>query len=311
MFKYQKISITEKDCSENILTASCNVNNISHMDRHSATNPHTLPNILLGEQEPVFEIVNANGTAPIVFVCEHAANRIPNYFAGLGLGPKERQSHIAWDPGARNVALTLSKMFDAPLVCSTISRLIYDCNRPPDAPGAMQSKSENTLIPGNKDISADEAQARIEQVYDPFVRALKNAIGQKINKGMAPVLITVHSFTPIYFGKQRDVEIGVLHDSDSRLADAMLALHDAHTPLNIGRNSPYGPEDGVTHTLREHGVKNGLINVMLEIRNDLIKTPGDQQAMAGMLARWLGDALAGFGMALRVAGPVKLTTKEV
>ena len=36
-------------------------------------------------------------------------------------------------------------------------------------------------------------------------------------------VVTVHSFTPVHFGEPRAVELGILHDEDSRLADGMLA----------------------------------------------------------------------------------------
>jgi len=105
------------------------------------------------------------------------------------------------------------------------------------------------------------------------------------------VLITVHSFTPVFKGVKRDVELGVLHDSDARLADAMLGLAGSHTAYATGRNEPYGPEDGVTHTLRRHAVPQGLLNVMLEIRNDLLSDAESCAAMADGLAVWLMDAI--------------------
>ncbi|VAW22206.1 Riorf59 protein [hydrothermal vent metagenome] len=280
------------------------------MQSHSATKLNQPPNILLAQEKPVFEIVNAKGAAPVIFVCEHASNRIPQYFGDLGLSQQELQSHIAWDPGARQIALALSTAFDAPLISSSVSRLIYDCNRPPDSANAMRTKSENTLIPGNTNISEAEAHARIEQIYLPFVSKLQSVIKQKSDTATLPVMITIHSFTPVYFGKPRDVEIGVLHSDDGRLADAMLALNSAHTALNVKRNKPYGPLDGVTHTLKEHGLKNGLINVMLEIRNDLIAAPKDQQAMALMLTRWLKDALARLDVSLQISEPDDLTAKK-
>jgi predicted N-formylglutamate amidohydrolase len=104
--------------------------------------------------------------------------------------------------------------------------------------------------------------------------------------------VTVHSFTPIYHGQLRSVEIGILHDSDARLADALLQTAVVHTDANVQRNEPYGPEDGVTHTLKEHAVKDGYFNVMLEIRNDLIETAEQQDHMAAVLSGWLVDACA-------------------
>jgi len=80
------------------------------------------------------------------------------------------------------------------------------------------------------------------------------------------------------------------------LADVLLARAAAHSDLLFERNQPYGPQDGVTHTLKEHAIANGLLNVMLEIRNDLIATPIQQDAIAGMLAGWLSDGLAELGV---------------
>ena len=109
--------------------------------------------------------------------------------------------------------------------------------------------------------------------------------------GLQPVVITIHSFTPVYFGKPREVEIGILHDTDSRLADAMLTGAEGAS-LTVNRNDPYGPEDGVTHTLRLHALPDGLLNVMIEIRNDLITNEGEQAAIAGFLHELMGKALS-------------------
>jgi predicted N-formylglutamate amidohydrolase len=96
-------------------------------------------------------------------------------------------------------------------------------------------------------------------------------------------MITVHSFTPIYHGRQRSCEIGVLHDADARLADAMLRLAPREFPYKLERNVPYSAADGVTHTLRTTAQSRGWPSVMLEIRNDLIATPEQQRQVAEAL----------------------------
>ena len=232
---------------------------------------------------------NADGNGQVLLVCEHAANRIPAALDNLGLDEATRLSHIAWDPGALAVAQEISCLLDARLVASTVSRLVYDCNRPPEAPGAMPGRSEVFDIPGNRNLSDTEKAARVATVYEPFRTLLADTIA---SFPAPPVLVTIHSFTPVYQGKQRDVEIGILHDSDTRLADAMLDLAPKHTELNAQRNDPYGPGDGVTHTLKLHALPNGLMNVMIEVRNDLIATAGQQKAMAKMLAGLITDAVA-------------------
>lgn len=86
--------------------------------------------------------------------------------------------------------------------------------------------------------------------------------------------------------------MGILHDDDSRLADAMLARAPSLPHRRIARNVPYGPEDGVTHTLRLHALPNGLPNVMLELRNDLLATGPAREEIAAELLTLLRPALA-------------------
>lgn len=230
--------------------------------------------------------VNASGASSAVLVCEHASHHIPEEYDALGLRDADRTSHAAWDPGALAVSTRLSKHLDAVLIASSVSRLVYDCNRPPEAPSAMPARSEVIDVPGNAGLSQAERDIRTQRFYRPFQRALENVIKRRAH----PVIVTIHSFTPTYHGAPRAVEIGVLHDSDTRLADAMLDSAAAHTKMRVERNAPYGPEHGVTHTLQKHGIEGGHLNVMLEIRNDLIATAAEQDAMALMLAKWIAAA---------------------
>ena len=234
-------------------------------------------------------LLNEKGSYPALIVCEHASNYIPSQFHNLGLSNREIKSHIAWDIGAGEVAMHLSRLFDAPYVTSEVSRLVYDCNRPPDAIDAIPEKSEIYEIPGNKNLGKIERQLRVDQVYKPFKDCIKHAL---TNFCDIEALITIHSFTPVFNGKQRDVQIGILHDEDTRLADVMLDLAKEHTPYITRRNEPYNAQDGVTHTLREHGVSNDLVNVMIEIRNDLIESSLDCQNLAKMLHGLILESLA-------------------
>ncbi|WP_069298706.1 N-formylglutamate amidohydrolase [Neptunicoccus sediminis] len=240
--------------------------------------------------EDVVEVLNPAGASPVVLVCEHASSFIPPELQDLGLNRNDRLSHAAWDPGALAVAQQMAKRLDAKLVASRISRLVYDCNRPPDAPDAMPARSELVVVPGNAELDETARQSRTMAYYHPFRETLARTLSVTAAQGATPVLVTVHSFTPVYHGSPRAVEIGILHDSDTRLADAMLEAAQA-SELNVQRNEPYGPEHGVTHTLKQHGLSNGYANVMLEIRNDLIGTEIQQRKMGDTLCDWLLTAL--------------------
>ncbi|XUY25937.1 N-formylglutamate amidohydrolase [Agrobacterium sp. rho-8.1] len=239
------------------------------------------------EAEPVV-VENPLGKGRVLLVCEHASHTLPARFGTLGLSEKVRTSHIAWDPGALAVTRLLSRSLDATVIYQNYSRLIYDCNRPPESPSAMPVTSEIYDIPGNAGLSEAERFARTASLYIPFQTRVSELVAIRDNI----VLVTMHSFTPVYHGKRREVEIGLLHDADTRLVDAMLD-HTEGGDFKVERNQPYGPEDGVTHTLRLHALPNGLLNVMIEVRNDLIADEVGQGVMADYIAKLLRQSLKG------------------
>ncbi len=240
-------------------------------------------------------VENASAGGAILLVCEHASAHLPAAVGTLGLSSEALSSHIAWDPGALALCRLLSAKLDATIIHQRFSRLVYDCNRPPESPAAMPEKSEIYEIPGNKDLSVAERYARTAAIYVPFHDRISAELARRTAGERGSVLVTVHSFTPVYFGKPRAVEIGILHDTDSRLADAILEGAAKTGRFRVERNSPYGPEDGVTHTLRLHALPAGHANVMIEVRNDLIANSVDQEVMADYLAGLIADAVSVVG----------------
>ncbi len=185
------------------------------------------------------QLENPDGTSPVLLICEHASNFFPEQFDGLGLSEDVQQSHVAWDPGAYAVTQRMSAQLNAKMVSGGVSRLIYDCNRPPEAKDAVPVRSEVFDVPGNQNLSVDEYMERVELCYEPFHKQVSQAISWA---KVPPVIVTIHSFTPVYFGSHRETEIGILHDKDARLADAMLACAHELSELKIERNEPYGPK---------------------------------------------------------------------
>ncbi|SPH24545.1 hypothetical protein DEA8626_03597 [Defluviimonas aquaemixtae] len=246
---------------------------------------------------PVVTTENREAVGPFLIVCEHASNHFPRTFGSLGLEAEAQNAHVAWDPGALPLARALANALDATLVSAGISRLIYDLNRPPNSAGAMTERSELFEVPGNFALAAAERQRRTDLVYLPFHAALHAEIARRLASGRRPVIVTVHSFTPIYFGTRRDVELGIIHDADPRLAEAVLAEAKARTGLNCRLNEPYSAADGVTHLLRLQATPYGLPNVMLEIRNNLIADDVAVAAMAEGLTPVLTAALDRIGRA--------------
>ena len=249
-------------------------------------------NTLIESSEgPAFAVLRPGGASDVVLICEHASKTMPKSLGTLGLDGAALESHIAWDIGARRVAELLSESLDAALVSQRFSRLAYDCNRPPESPWAYPERSEIYDVPGNAGLSASDKARRADALYHPFHQAIDALIDARLAQGRGVVLVTVHSFTPVYFGKARDGHLGILHDDDSRLADAMLDAAVSMKLEKVSRNYPYGPADGVTHTLKRHGLTREIANVMLEIRNDLISDDAGQHQWAGHIAELLAVSL--------------------
>ncbi|MBP2548994.1 putative N-formylglutamate amidohydrolase [Neorhizobium galegae] len=242
------------------------------------------------DESPV-AVEQPEARGPVLLVCEHASRRLPARVGTLGLSQDALSSHIAWDPGALAVSRLLAADLDACLIFQRFSRLVFDCNRPPGAPGAIRDVSEVFRIPGNENLSEAEKAARAEALYYPFQGRIAEEIVHRRDRGQETVLVTIHSFTPVYYGKPRAVEIGILHDEDSRLADRMLQAADGNGRFRVERNEPYGPADGVTHTLALHALPARLLNVMIEVRNDLIDTEAGQRVVAGFLTELLAKSL--------------------
>ena len=250
-----------------------------------------LPPLLGPTEGPPVEILGEGGSG-IVLACEHASHTVPEALDGLGLAEADRTSHAAWDPGARALGLALSARLDAPLVAARFSRLVHDCNRPDGADDAMPEQVERITVPGNRAITPPARAARIAALAQPFHAALSDQLDAA---GPKAVLVTIHSFTPVWHGTPRDTQIGFLHDADDRLVKAMAKAPGLSLPVAI--NSPYGPQDGVTHTLIRHALPRGALNVMVEIRNDLLADATGIAAIADELTRALTHGLAACGHA--------------
>ncbi|MDW6025023.1 N-formylglutamate amidohydrolase [Mesorhizobium sp. BAC0120] len=234
------------------------------------------------------KVTNPHGSSPFVVVCDHASNSLPEEYGTLGLEPAELSRHIAWDPGALPVAQRISAMLDAPLVESCVSRLLIDCNRPLDAPDLIPEISENTEIPGNRNLGAAERARRIALAHQPFHDLIDDVISERQRSGSPTWLVSVHSYTPIYKSVSRPWQVGIIHDDDTRLATPMIEALQ-RTGVVIGINQPYSPSDRVYYTLERHARSRGLPCAMIEIRNDEISG----QKGHSIWGSRLGEILAG------------------
>ena len=243
-----------------------------------------MPRLLTPDEPHPLETCNPDGSSDFVLICEHAGRRIPAALGDLGLPASELTRHIAWDIGARDIAMALAEQLDATLYMQRYSRLVCDCNRRPDVPSFIPEISESTHVPGNRDLSPEHRAARIDEIFRPFHDPVSAALDRRLSAGRRTLLATIHSFTPRFKGVDRPWEIGVLYHRDKILSPAVLEILRRETPHVVGDNQPYFVSDDTDYAIPVHGEARGLPSVEIEIRNDLISSERGQDEWAQRLS---------------------------
>ena len=239
-------------------------------------------------QHEAYEIHGADRAGRWLVTVDHASNHVPDWVNGgnLGIGADDMGRHIAYDIGARGVALALGAALDCPVVASRFSRLVIDPNRGEDDPTLVMKLYDGTIIPANRHIDAAGVAQRLDRLYRPYHDTLARM-------AQGRVIVAIHSFTPCLRGRApRPWHVGVLFSHlDERLSRPLIARLKAEPNLCVGENEPYHghlPGDAIDR----HALHHGRLNTLVELRNDLISLESDQMAWGQRLAPILRDALA-------------------
>ncbi|MDH4166171.1 MAG: N-formylglutamate amidohydrolase [Gammaproteobacteria bacterium] len=253
--------------------------------------PAAEPAFGLGDPAP-FVVLEEHGLAPALVVCDHASRAIPRALDRLGLPELPSWQHIAWDIGAGELARGLAHALDAPAVLAGYSRLVVDCNRSPDDDEAFRKESDGWAIPGNQSLTDDDRRVRLASFFDPYHGCIEAMVRGFRGRGVVPMLIAVHSFSPTLAGNTRPWHAGVLWDRDE--ANALRLLHRlrAQKGLLIGDNEPYSGKHPANYTIDHHAKAHGLPHVCLEVRQDLLSSPAGIERWVRLLARIIGEILA-------------------
>ncbi len=230
-----------------------------------------------------FEIVgDPRGVGPFVFTCEHATRLLPEW------APEPRdlpllEDHWGWDIGAADLTRALVAATGSFGVLSRFSRLVCDPNRDPSEASFIVSEVDGHRFSFNRDVDAAEALRRQQRYFDAYHDAVDRAIRLRLAAGLQPRLCSIHSFTPIYLGRPRPMEIGVLFDRYDEQAwrlEGALAEQGFETVLN----APYSGRDGLIYSAQRHGLRHDLVYLELEVRQDLIDTPDAARSVAERIA---------------------------
>jgi len=230
---------------------------------------------------PVEVVAGASGW---VISVEHGGRAIPRALGTLGVPARRLADHIGWDPGAARLARALAGRLGATLVVQRYSRLVIDCNRPWAAPDLCAEVADGTPVPGNAGLSPAARRARWAAIHAPFHAALAGALARPRLAG----LIAVHSFTPRRRADPapRPWPIGLLWRQDNPLARRLAAaLADDPDARPLGINAPYAIEDASDYTIPVQAEPRRLPHVLIELRNDLLRSPAEAAAWADRIAR--------------------------
>jgi predicted N-formylglutamate amidohydrolase len=244
--------------------------------------------LLARDEPPAFEIVNPEASAPFLFLCDHASNRVPRSLGDLGVPKKSFDLHVAWDIGAFDAARHLAKRFEATLVHTNYSRLVIDCNRRPESPGLCPPVSDGVEVPANQALNAAERQRRFDLLHRPYHDAIEALIAARLANGRVPAILSIHSCTPIMAGFHRPWHLGILWNEDERIAGPLIRTLSRNADHCIGDNQPYTAKTQSGYTIPFHAERNRLPHVMVEIRQDLIGTRAEAERWADVF----GDAIA-------------------
>ena len=244
---------------------------------------------MLKQEYRPFGILNAKSDSDFFFVCDHATNFVPRSLFGLGVEKSELFSHIAYDIGALPVALALALKFEATLIWQNYSRLMIDCNRQLNHEGLIPEVSDNIVIDGNRSLSEQNRNDRIDFIFKPYHLEIDKRLDEKEEICGEIFFVSVHSFTPKMGGIQRPWEIGVLSDSNEEFSLRVFELLRSCYHLCVGFNEPY-QVDSKDFTIPEHATNRSLPSVLIEIRQDLIATEKSQRFWIEAIATVLRNA---------------------
>lgn len=230
------------------------------------------------------EILVQEGAGPFVFTCEHASNRL------VGVQPTEGDralldDHWGWDLGAADVVRAMATAHDCPAVLSRFTRLLIDPNRDLFEESLIPTETHDGPISFNQDLDDDARQGRIDALWSGYHGAVDDVVSARLQRGPAR-LVSVHSFTPVWLGHQRPMEVGVLfdeyHEHAMQLASAL-----GEQGFAVSLNEPYTGKSGLIYSIARHGRRHDVPFMELEIRNDLLDAPDKVADVAARVWRAL------------------------
>ena len=221
----------------------------------------------------------------ILIIADHASNYLPKKNNKLGLTNAFLNQHIAFDIGIKELSLDLSNQLKCRVIQGKYSRLLIDLNRDLDDPTVIPEIVDRKIIPGNIGLSKSELRLRIKKIYNKY----HHEIDQTIKNKKVKVILSLHSFNPIFKNKRRTLEFGILSNEDKNLSSIIINQLKLQK-LNVGDNKPYRG-NLIGDSMYRHGLKNKLPHALIEVRNDLLSNPTKIKRVSRLLHKTVVKSL--------------------
>ena len=197
----------------------------------------------------------------ILLTCEHGGNDVPSEYQHLFENAQHvLETHRGWDIGILPFAEDMGRELQAPLISSTVSRLLVELNRSLGHPQLFSEFSEK--LPKNA------RQELLQKYYFPHREMVAQAVEESLKYGRV-FHITVHSFTPELHGQVRNADITFLYDyrrkSERELSEIWQSELESVLPVRVRRNYPYrGHTDGLTTALRKKWSEDQYVGICID-----------------------------------------------
>lgn len=252
------------------------------------------------------DISELNPTNNLLITCEHATNNIHQFKeVASEFDKKILNTHWGYDPGAKDVALSLAEKSKLLLIYPNFSRLLIDPNRnllsntlirshvsfdsenDNNLLSQYNSKTtsikqsdkikgdhENNILLGNScsievdmnSLKYQRKKSRIELFYNPYYYLLYEVL-EFLNPS---AFISIHSFTKQYEDlPPREYSIGLLYNKKTRLVNIIDTKFKEYN-ISFRHNEPYTAElCNAFYCMENYNFSRRTDGVLLEIRNDL------------------------------------------
>jgi predicted N-formylglutamate amidohydrolase len=247
--------------------------------------------VTVRKTRPAYSAIRLASTEPVVLTCEHATNRVPLVSR---LQPEERRilaTHWGWDIGAWRLTRELSRTLATSAIGGVCSRLVVDLNRRVDDPTLIRERAGDVRLSWNRRLSLGERERRVLEYHAPYHEAVDRLIIRRLVRGVRPLLLAVHTFTPRFDGEVRNFDAGVLYERDRGLA-RRLGRELREGGLTVRYNQPYSGMAGMMYSVDRHGKHHGLPCLEIELNQESFSRARAAVELGRIVARGVRALLA-------------------